>query len=143
MKTNLLRVVLLLLSISFYGQNHSVIGKWKTVDENGVPKSIVEIHEKGNKIYGKVVEILIAENKNKLCTKCSGEDKNKPILGMTIIKGLIKDDAEYKDGEILDPNTGKLYQCFINLYGNDKLKVRGFMGFSFIGRTQYWYRVKN
>lgn len=143
MKNNLLCVVLLFLSIQFYGQNATVIGKWKTIDEEGKPKSIVEIYEKSDKIYGKVIEILEAENKNKKCTKCSGEEKNKPILGMVIIKGLTKDGAEYNDGEILDPKNGKTYQCFINLEGNDKLKVRGFIGFSLFGRTQYWYRVKN
>lgn len=143
MKNNLLCVVLLFLSIQFYGQNATVIGKWKTIDEDGKPKSIVEIYEKSDKIYGKVIDILEIENKNKKCTKCSGEDKNKPILGMVIIKGLKKEGAEYNDGEILDPKNGKTYQCFINLEGNDKLKVRGFIGFSLFGRTQYWYRVKN
>lgn len=143
MKTNLMYVVLLFLSVNFYGQNPSVIGKWKTIDEDGKPKSIVEIYEKSQKIYGKVIEILEVENKNRVCTKCSGEDKNKAVLGLLVIKGLKKVGAEYKDGEILDPKNGKLYDCYINLEGNDKLKVRGFIGFSFIGRTQYWHRVKN
>lgn len=143
MKNNLLYIVLIFFSIQFYGQNQTVIGKWKTIDENGKPKSIVEIYEKAGKIYGKVIEILELENKNKICSKCSGDDKNKAVLGLIVIKGLSKDGLEYKDGEILDPKNGKLYQCFINLEGNDKLKVRGYIGFSFIGRTQYWFRVKN
>ena len=59
-----------------------------------------------------------------------------------IIKGLEKDGDEYNDGKILDPQSGKLYKCLIELENADKLKVRGYIGFSLIGRTQYWHRVK-
>lgn len=125
-------------------QSQTVVGKWKTIDdETGKAKSVVEIYEKSGKIYGKVIEILETDEKNKVCKECSGDDKNKPILGITVIKGLRKDGEEYNDGEILDPKNGKLYKCFITLEGSDKLKVRGYIGFSLLGRTQYWYRVKN
>jgi uncharacterized protein (DUF2147 family) len=124
-------------------QSQGVIGKWKTVDdETGKPKSVVEIYEKSGKIYGKIIEIFEADKRNRVCEDCSGEDKNKPILGMVIIKGLRKDGNEYGDGQILDPKNGKLYKCVITLEGNDKLKLRGYIGVSLFGRTQYWSRVK-
>jgi len=142
MKKVIICAILLFISTVFHAQ--SVIGKWKTIDdETGKPKSVVEIYEKSGKIYGKVVEILEAENKNKVCVECSGEDKNKPILGMIIIKGLVKNGSEYSSGKILDPKNGNLYKCFITLDGNDKLKVRGYIGVSLFGRTQYWFRVKS
>ncbi|MEI7509686.1 MAG: DUF2147 domain-containing protein [Flavobacterium sp.] len=123
--------------------SQSVIGKWKTVDdESGKEKGIVEIYEKDGKIYGKIIEILEVEHRAKKCTLCEGSDKNKPILGMTFIKGLTKDGNEYNGGKILDPKNGKLYKCYITLEGKDKLKVRGYIGISLLGRTQYWYRVK-
>ena len=129
--------------MAFYAQSNSVIGKWKTIDdETGKPKSIVEIYEKSGKIYGKVVDILDAEKKKNLCTSCPGEDKNKPVMGLVIIKGLSKDGDEYNAGKILDPVTGKTYKCFLALDGSDKLKVRGYIGLSLFGRTQTWQRVK-
>jgi uncharacterized protein (DUF2147 family) len=131
-------------SVFFFAQSQTVIGKWKTIDdETGKARGIIEIYEKSGKIYGKVVDILEQEHKKKVCIKCSGEDKNKPILGMIIIKGLSKDNSEYNNGKILDPKNGKLYQCYITLETKDKLKVRGYIGFSLFGRTQYWYRLKN
>lgn len=143
MKKNI-TVGLLLVTTLFYAQNKSVLGKWKTIDdETGKAKSIVEIYEKSGKIYGKVIDILDSNHKNDLCNDCPGEDAKKPILGITVIKGLSKDGAEYGGGKILDPKNGKLYKCFIVLEGNDKLKVRGYVGFSLLGRTQYWYRLKN
>lgn len=134
--------LVLMFSLGVYSQ--SVVGKWKTIDdETGKAKSIVEIYEKSGKIYGKVLDILEVENRNRICLNCSGEDKNKPILGMVIIKGLTKEANQYTNGKILDPKNGKFYQGYITLESKDKLKVRGFIGIALFGRTQYWYRVKN
>ncbi|AVI52223.1 DUF2147 domain-containing protein [Pukyongia salina] len=120
-----------------------VFGKWKTIDDKtGVEKSIVEIYKRNGKVYGKVVEILVEGRQDAKCMNCEGEDEDKPIMGLEIIRGLEKDGDEYNSGKILDPETGKLYKCYIELEETDKLKVRGYIGFSLIGRTQYWYRVK-
>lgn len=144
MKRSFVLSLAVFFTMIFNAQSQSVIGRWKTIDdETNKPKSVVEIYEKSGKIYGKVVEIFEADKRNKVCEECSGEDKNKPILGIIVIKGLKKDGKEYNDGQILDPKNGKLYKCYITLEGNDKLKVRGFIGVSLLGRTQYWYRVKN
>ena len=123
-------------------QSQSVIGKWKTIDDaTGEAKSIVEVFSKSGKVYAKVVDILDPANKNSICKNCAGDDKNKPILGLTIIKGLSKEGSEYNSGEILDPKNGKLYKCTLSLESKDKLKIRGYIGFSLLGRTQYWHRV--
>lgn len=121
-------------------QAQSVLGKWKTIDdETGKAKSIVEVYEKDGKVYGKVIEIL-TENKDSKCTKCSGSDKGKPIKGLVIIKGLSKDGNEYSGGKILDPQSGKEYKCVIKTNGNSKLDVRGYLGIQALGRTQTWLR---
>ncbi|WP_163411297.1 DUF2147 domain-containing protein [Flavobacterium ajazii] len=125
-------------------QAQGVVGKWKTIDdETGEAKSIVEVYEKSGKIYAKVVEILRADHKKDVCSKCEGAEKNKPILGMVIMNGLKKDGDEYNGGTILDPTNGKKYKCYITLESADKLKLRGYVGISLVGRTQYWTRVKN
>ena len=143
MKKSIIFGLAVFFSIIFNAQGQTVIGKWKTIDdETGQAKSIVEIYEKSGKIYGKIIEIVNPEKRKSLCTKCSGENKNAPILGLTIIKGLVKDWDEYNGGKILDPNKGEEYKCLIVLEEKDKLKVRGFVGVSLFGRTQYWSREK-
>ena len=83
MKKSRFVIITLFFVAIFYGQNQTVVGKWKTIDdETGKAKSIVEIYEKSGRIYGKVIEILEEEHRKKVCSNCSGEDKNKPILGM-------------------------------------------------------------
>lgn len=144
MKKSIVFGLVLCFLMIFNAQGQTVLGKWKTIDdETGQAKSIVEIYEKSGKIYGKIIDIINPQKRKDLCLKCSGEDKNAPILGLIIIKGLVKDGDEYNDGKILDPLKGEEYKCFITLDGKDKLKVRGFIGVSLFGRTQHWTRVKN
>ena len=141
MKKLFLTFAIVFITSTHYSQ--SVIGKWKTIDdETGQAKSIVEIYENAGKIYGKIIEIFDEKRKNDLCKECSGADKNKPIQGMVILSGLEKDDDEYSGGKIIDPKNGKIYKCTISLESKDKLKIRGSIGFSLIGRSQYWVRVK-
>ncbi len=124
-------------------QAQSVLGKWKTIDDaTGEAKSIVEIYEKSDKIYGKIIDLLRPGHKKDICVNCSGANKNKPIIGMVIIKDLKKDGSEYSSGTILDPTSGKEYKCYISLESADKLKVRGYIGIALMGRTQYWTRIK-
>jgi uncharacterized protein (DUF2147 family) len=144
MKKSIVFGLVVFFSVIVNAQSQTVLGKWKTVDdETGQAKSIIEIYEKSGKIYGKVVEILSTDHKKDVCTKCDDSDKNKPILGLVIIVGLTKDGSEYNGGTILDPENGKKYKCYIALESSDKLKLRGYIGLSIMGRTQYWYRVKN
>jgi uncharacterized protein (DUF2147 family) len=133
---------LLLFFTTALSQNR-FLGKWKTIDdETGKPVSVVEIFESKGRIYGKIVELYNPKNVHRKCENCTGDDKNKPLLGLIVIKGLTKDGNEYSNGKILDPKQGKLYKCTISLDGNDRLKVRGFIGVSLIGRTQVWERLK-
>lgn len=120
-----------------------VFGKWKTIDdETGEAKSIVEIYQENGKVYGKVVEILNPDKQDAKCKDCPGDAAGKPILGLVILKDLKKDGSEFNGGFILDPNNGKQYKCYIELENKDKLKVRGYVGFSLLGRSQYWHRVR-
>jgi len=138
MKKMLVAIAALCISSFSFAQ---IEGKWKTVDdETGQAKSIVEITKKPNGQYsGKIVKLL-QKPETENCVNCTGDRKNKPILGMEIIRGLKKSGDEFTDGTITDPKSGKTYDCTITKSG-DKLNVRGYVGFSLLGRTQTWYKV--
>lgn len=120
----------------------SPVGLWKTIDdETGEAKSYVRITEKNGKLYGKVEKLLLKPQDTR-CTACEGDKKDQLVVGMEILTDLEKDGDAWEDGEILDPNNGSVYSCYIEMENTDKLKVRGYIGFSLLGRTQYWYRVK-
>jgi uncharacterized protein (DUF2147 family) len=75
------------------------------------------------------------------CDRCEGELKGKPLIGLHILWDLRKDGDAWSGGRILDPDNGKVYKCHIAMeQDGKKLKVRGFIGLSLLGRTQYWLR---
>jgi uncharacterized protein (DUF2147 family) len=136
--------VLLTMSLFFFAtlSAQSVVGKWKTIDDvTGEVKSVVQIYEENGKIYGKVIEIMDASKRNRLCENCLGALKNKPVLGLKIINGLEKNGNAFENGKILDPESGKEYKCYISLEDDKTLKVRGYIGIALMGRTQYWKRI--
>jgi uncharacterized protein (DUF2147 family) len=77
------------------------------------------------------------QGKPKICTKCTGGEKDQPIVGLIIIKDLGPGGDRYKGGTILDPEDGKVYRAEIWTEGG-KLKVRGYVGLFY--RTQTWLR---
>lgn len=121
----------------------SVTGKWKTIDdETGKEKSIVEIYKDGNEFKGKVTELINPKEDNPVCKKCEGGKKDQPIRGLEILWGMkeTEKNKEWAEGHILDPNNGKTYKCRLRLKKPNELEVRGFIGFSLLGRSQNWYR---
>lgn len=119
----------------------SIVGKWKTVDEKtGKVVSEVEVYDQGGKFFGKIVGLTEpndAQGKPKTCTKCQGTDKDKPIIGLVILKDLSPSGDRYKGGTITDPDDGKIYKS--ELWVEDgKLKVRGYLGPFY--RTQTWLK---
>jgi uncharacterized protein (DUF2147 family) len=117
-------------------------GTWKTLDEkSGKVLSQVEVYEEGGKIFGRITGLTEPNDKQgkpKTCLKCTGPDKDKPIVGLVIIKDLSPSGERYKGGTIMDPEDGKVYQA--ELWVEDgKLKVRGHLGP--FHKTQTWLRT--
>lgn len=135
-----LHLFLLKLSIALF-QPTSVEGLWITQDdETGKEKSEVLLYVEDGKLYGKIIRLLLPEDQGKLCEKCKGENKNKPIAGLVIVKDLSLEKDTWEDGTVMDPKSGKVYDCYLSLEAPNVLKVRGFLGFSLLGRTQTWKR---
>lgn len=120
------------------------VGVWQTIDDNThQPKALVQISQGDDgTLSGKVVKGLNPNDKpGKLCTACTDERKDKPIIGMTIIKNMKQDGDKWDGGNILDPENGKVYKCNMHLEdGGRKLVVRGYIGVSLLGRSQTWIR---
>lgn len=119
------------------------VGVWKTIDDDGkTEKSLVRITDSGGVLTGKVEKIFDPAKQNEVCDKCTDERKDKPVLGMTIIRDAKKgDDDTWTGGDILDPNNGKVYRLRLKPEdGGKKLEVRGYLGPFF--RNQHWIRVE-
>ena len=122
-------------------QINQIEGVWITQDdETGKKKSEVLLYKNEGKLYGKILNLLLEEDKGKLCVNCKGENKNLAIEGMVIVEGLELNGKTWEEGTILDPKSGKTYSCYITFENDNTLKVRGYIGFSLLGRTQKWIR---
>ena len=104
----------------------------------------MRIVESGGVYSGKVEKIFEADKQTSVCDKCTDERKDKPVLGMNILRNLREsadDKGLWEGGEILDPNNGKVYKAKLRpLEGGRKLQMRGYIGPFY--RTQVWVRVE-
>jgi uncharacterized protein (DUF2147 family) len=139
-KKTLFTFFLIVMVTNLYTQ--TIFGKWHSKNEaTGELDSVIEVYEKDGKAYAKVIEILNKKVNNPVCQNCEGVNRDTPILGMDILSGLEKDEDKWSGGEILDPRNGKVYKCLIKLEKKDLLKLRGYIGISWFGKTAYWYRA--
>ncbi|HEY2559871.1 MAG TPA: DUF2147 domain-containing protein [Caldimonas sp.] len=135
-------------AVSALAQSATPAGLWKTVDDSTKKeKSLVRITETNGVYTGKVEKIIDPDSpKDATCKDCSDERKDKPVVGMTIIRNVkpsADDKAVFEGGDILDPNNGKVYRVKLTLTeGGGKLDVRGYIGAPILGRTQTWSRVE-
>lgn len=122
-------------------QTPTIEDTWITTDdETGLEKSEVVFYQKDNKLFGKIETLLLPEDQGKRCENCKGALKNQSIAGMVIVNNLVKTEEGWEEGTILDPKSGKEYDCYIEFIDENTLKVRGYLGFSLLGRTQIWKR---
>jgi uncharacterized protein (DUF2147 family) len=120
------------------------VGRWRTVDDaTNTAKSIIVIWEEDGKLNGRIEKLLEPDPRypDPRCVRCDGEFKDRPVIGLRILWNLRPDGERWTGGKVLDPNNGKTYRCFVVVEdGGNRLRVRGFIGSSLVGRTQYWLR---
>ncbi len=124
-----------------------ILGVWLTQDKD----SHVQIYKDGDKYFGKIIWLKdpIDSKTGKPKVDDKNEDpslRNRPVMGMKLLKNFVFDgDDEWEDGTIYDPKKGKTYSCYMEFpdeNNKDRLKIRGYIGVSLLGRTVYWTRVK-
>lgn len=134
----LITCLLLCFGLAASAQRTTPVGKWKTVDDaSGKVKSVVEIFEKSGKLHGRVLELFDPPEPNPVCDKCAKDDPRhgKPVKGLEVIRNMVHDGKEWANGDILDPENGKVYRGKIWVE-HGKLQVRGYIAFLY--RTQTW-----
>ncbi len=122
----------------------SPVGLWRNIDDKtGQAKAEIRIKADAAGVLTGVIEKALVTGEEALCTQCSDERKDKPKLGMEIIRGAKKaeDRDVWEDGKILDPDNGRSYTLRLTpVEGGKKLEVRGSIGP--FGRTQTWLRIQ-
>ena len=124
-------------------QSHAnPVGLWRTVDDKtGQPRGTIRIYAQAEELFARIESTVNPKDATEVCDQCPGDRKNKPIRGLVIMRNMKKVADEWTGGDILDPDNGFLYRCRFRMVENGtKLVLRGYLGFSLIGRSQTWIR---
>jgi len=140
MVASVLFFVLLSAGVVFAEEPDAILGEWYTAGG----KSVVEIYKCGGLYCGRIVWLKNPKTdagKDKTDLKNPDESKqDRKIMGLEILSGFkYAGENSWKEGRIYDPKHGKTYSCKMKLDGSE-LKVRGYVGFSLLGRTTVWTR---
>ena len=141
---NVVFTLLLLVALPALAAIHpdAVLGIWK----NGSGKGHIQIYKQSGKYYGKLIWLKDAQDetgKPKLDRKNEDPDKRtQPLIGLVMMRDFKFDDTEWNNGHIYNPSDGKEYKGYLKMVNNNTLAVRGYVGFSWIGKTDTWTRVK-
>jgi uncharacterized protein (DUF2147 family) len=137
-----LLLVITQLSSFCQAKADEIVGYWQTKGKNPAK---IQIYKTGDRYNGKIVWLKEATENGVPKTDKKNPDKarqSRPIIGTEILTGFRFDgDDEWEDGKIYDPESGKTYSCYISLKDKSTLKVRGYIGVSLLGRTEYWTRT--
>lgn len=142
MKTLLLSIALLFAS-QLYSQADRITGTWLSEEKDAK----IKVYEKGGAYFGKLVwiaEDVGPDGGPKLDVNNPDPDKrDERLLGKLLLTGLEwdADEKEWNEGEIYDPKSGSTYDLFARLEDSKTLYLKGYIGFSLIGRSTLWTRV--
>jgi uncharacterized protein (DUF2147 family) len=120
----------------------SPVGRWKTVDDaTGKVKSIVAIREENGKLYGTIEKLFDPPVPHPTCYLCTGELKDRPLVGLQILRDFAPDGSQWSGGQVLDPESGRIYRASISVDASGKtLRLHGYFVLPVLGRTEHWQR---
>lgn len=120
------------------------VGVWQTIDDKtGQVRGTVKLYAEGDEVFGRIASSVNPKDATDVCDLCPGDRKNKPILGLVILRRMKQTGSEWGGGDILDPDTGFLYRCKFRMMENGaKMTLRGYLGVSLLGRSQIWIRQR-
>ena len=130
--------------LAFSQTNADIVGEWYNAEKDAV----ITLFEENETVSGKITWMQFPndDNGNPKTDPSNPNEKlkSRARMGMVMLTGFafIKDKI-WDDGELYDPKKGKTYSGMMTLKDKNTIDLRGYIGFSFIGRSSTWTRKLN
>lgn len=138
-------VILFLILANTFGvfaqSENEILGTWYNTEKSAQ----IEIVKTGAEYHGKIIRLEKESEYSAPSLDSKNENeklRTRPLKGLTILQGLKYSGGIWRDGKIYDPISGKTYSCEVKLKNQAVLEVKGYIGFSWVGRTVEWTKVK-
>jgi uncharacterized protein (DUF2147 family) len=132
----------MLASLSVSADLSTPEGLWQPLDSSGRPLGLIRIYQEHGVYFGRIERSSPSDDTGSKCVHCTDERKDQPIIGLVLIRNMRQQGDGYEGGDILDPDTGRLYGCKFHLIdGGRNMILRGYYGISLLGQSQTWHRV--